>query len=466
VNAPTTFDRVLSDWLEAEAPSGAPAGLHDSVIERAGTMRQRRRVIVVLRAGTQLRHRDDELPSRRPWLLVAAALVVGTSVIGAALVGGRLITPKPGPTLLNVVPNPTISASPAPEASPSAQPEPAVFVFNEGAGTAAECADAVGGCIPRMWVATLDGAGARELLPGQSGCQRAVAWSPDGTRLLFSRSECHVDTAFGGMIGAERFYLTDASGSEPQLVDTGCVDLCVSENDAVFSADGLRILFVRTRSIPPAPSATDPVTGKPAQGTEVRVLASIDIATDRVTELGDFDECPGGCGSGPPRSDPIWSPDRTQILYTWAPWTYGPQPPAGAAVLVADADGRNVLQLSASGGTPAWSLDGTRIAFRSERYSWKGTWKPGVVVHAFFDIYTIRPDGSDLVRLTSDGVSLNPEWSPDGRIWYIRVLNPLNADEPAQSWVMGADGSNAIQLSAAQLSSRPPFQAWQIQPTP
>jgi len=131
-----------------------------------------------------------------------------------------------------------------------------------------------------------------------------------------------------------------------------------------------------------------------------------------------------------------------------------------ASALVADADGRNVLQLSASGGAPAWSPDGTRIAFRSERYSWKGTWKPGVVQHPFFDIYTIRPDGTELVRLTSDEVSLNPEWSPDGRIWFIKVINPLNGDEPAQFWVMDADGSHATQTNP------PPEQAWFLQPTP
>ena len=414
----------------------------------------------------------------RPLTLLAAAallLVGGAIAAGSGLVRlPSLVPPEPAPSLAVVATaspavessSPISSPSPAPsETAPVVPPAAAVFVFNKGAGTSVDCGnDGRGGCIPRLWVANLDGTGARELLPGQTGCQRAVAWSSDGTSLLFSRSECR--WTVDGMFGAERFYLTDASGSEPQLVDTGCVSPCLYEDDAVFSADGLRILFVRTKSVPVSPSASpDSVTGKPAQGTEVRVLTSIEIATKRVTELGDFDEC-DQCESGSPRSYPSWSPDRAQIVFTSAPLLVGPQPPAGPAVLVADADGRNVHQLSASGGTPAWSPDGTRIAFRRERYSWKGTWKPGVVVHPFFDIYTIRPDGSELVRLTSDGVSLNPEWSPDGRIWFIRVMNPLNSDEPAQSWVMNADGSNAAQLSAAELSSRPPFQAWQVQPTP
>jgi len=433
------LDRLLGAFL-AEDTGELPDRVIDAALEQIDHTPQRHAVRMPWR-----------LPRMNIYTRLAAAAILGLVAVGGSLYLAGLRQHQV------IGPSPTSSASASP--SESAHPHAAVYVFTKGAGSAAECGGSRGGCIPRLWVANLDGSGAHELLPDQSGCQRFQAWSPDGTRLLFTRSECRWNGE-AGLIGLARFYLTAPTGSQPQLVDTGCVDLCVSENDAVFSADGLQILFVRTRSIPPAPSATDPVNGKPAQGSEVRVLASIDIATSRVTELGDFDECPQRCASGPPRSDPIWSPDRTQILYTWKPQTVGPQPNAGSAVLVADADGRNVLQLSASGGAPAWSPDGTRIAFRSERYSWKGTWKPGVVQHPFFDIYTIRPDGTELVRLTSDEVSLNPEWSPDGRIWFIKVINPLNGDEPAQFWVMDADGSHATQTNP------PPEQAWFLQPTP
>ena len=387
---------------------------------------------------------------RRTWLLVAAALLVATGVIGAAIVGGRLIAPKPAPTLFNAVPNPTVAPSPPPEASPTVRPKPTIFVFNKGSGSSAECGnDGRGGCIPRLWVANLDGTGAHELLPDQIGCQRVQAWSPGGTDLLFSRSECRWN--FEGMTGAERFYLTNASGSEPQLVDTGCVDPCGSEDDALFSSDGRRILFVRTKSIPAPPSTTDPTTGKPAQATFVRVLVAMDLGTGRVTELGDFDAygC-DNCGEWP-RSYPHWSPDRTQIVYTWAPTPVpGPQPPKDPAVVVADADGRNVHSLSPSGQFPAWSPDGSRIVFQRDRYTWTGTWRPGTVIRLFSDIYTIRPDGTDLRRLTTDQVSSNPGWSIDGRIWFTRtqrVDGHVRNDEQLQSWVMDGDGGNAIESS-------------------
>jgi Tol biopolymer transport system component len=68
----------------------------------------------------------------------------------------------------------------------------------------------------------------------------------------------------------------------------------------------------------------------------------------------------------------------------------------------------------------------------------------------FSDIYTIRPDGTDLRRLTTDQISTNPAWSVDGRIWFIRtpmVGGNLQTAGPPQNWIMDADGGNATQSS-------------------
>jgi TolB protein len=62
----------------------------------------------------------------------------------------------------------------------------------------------------------------------------------------------------------------------------------------------------------------------------------------------------------------------------------------------------NVTQNPANDWTQAWSPDGKRIAFTSNR---AGNW----------EIFLINVDGTGLVQLTDDGQGrLSPVWSPDG----------------------------------------------------
>jgi TolB protein len=69
-------------------------------------------------------------------------------------------------------------------------------------------------------------------------------------------------------------------------------------------------------------------------------------------------------------------------------------------------DGTGVVRLThdeSSDSSPAWSLDGQKIAFESTR--------DGNV-----EIYAMNADGTDPVRLTDHpGADLFPAWSPDGR---------------------------------------------------
>lgn len=89
---------------------------------------------------------------------------------------------------------------------------------------------------------------------------------------------------------------------------------------------------------------------------------------------------------------------------------------------------------------PAWSPDGSTIAFASKR---SGT----------FDLYAMSPDGTGTRRLTStnddDG---QPAWSPDGaRIVFARGAS-------TRLFVMNADGSGARRLTGAAAEEGEP--AW------
>jgi Tol biopolymer transport system component len=87
-------------------------------------------------------------------------------------------------------------------------------------------------------------------------------------------------------------------------------------------------------------------------------------------------------------------------------------------------------------GNPAWSPDGTEIAFDSNR----GT--SGVLDH---DLFVVRPDASGMRRLTSgSAIDLDPTWSPDGSKIAFTSDRAGNDD----IWVMNASGGGLTRLTS------------------
>src|SRR3990172_120497 len=110
-----------------------------------------------------------------------------------------------------------------------------------------------------------------------------------------------------------------------------------------------------------------------------------------------------------------------------------------------NADGNNPENISrdpSSDSHPNWSKDGTRIVFCSTRGDGEND-----------DIYTMRADGSDVKRLTDNGLYWDtfPSYSPDGsKILFRRLIRVRVEDGTAlnsEIFVMNSDGSNATNLS-------------------
>jgi TolB protein len=126
---------------------------------------------------------------------------------------------------------------------------------------------------------------------------------------------------------------------------------------------------------------------------------------------------------------PAWSPDGAKIAFTTDRGT------GIEDVYVMNADGTgpaNLTNNAASDLAPAWSPDGTKIAFSTER-------------DGNFEIYSMNADGTGQTRLTNNAASdFNPAWSPDGtKIAFDRT----QSGGDSEVYTINANGTSAANIT-------------------
>jgi WD40 repeat protein len=247
-----------------------------------------------------------------------------------------------------------------------------------------------------IYVVNADGTGLTRLTDDPA-VDAYPAWSPDGSRIAFSSTRD----------GHYNIYVMNADG-------TGVTQLTTSTGSVRSQAPawcGTKIAYMSDDYLGSFP--------------DVYVMNDDGSGQTRLTlDNAAFDEFPS------------WSPTCGQIAFT-------KDPSGQEQVVVMNADGSGATQLTSGSRNshPAWSPDGTRIAFTSDRES------PGNNT----DIYVMNADGTQPTRVTpwSDfhfdfrWYDL-PAWSPDGtQIAFQRIFGVA----PPGTYVINVDGSGLTRLA-------------------
>ncbi len=136
-------------------------------------------------------------------------------------------------------------------------------------------------------------------------------------------------------------------------------------------------------------------------------------------------------------TQPAWSPDGTRIAFA--------RSLGGCCsdIYVMDADGTNVTQVTTGpdpDNAPTWSPDGTQLAFHSLR-------------GANYDIYKVNVNGTGETRLTTDaGFDMEPDWSPDGTKIAFASTRAGGADDVYRMTTSGTGVTRLTQHSATDTS--------------
>jgi TolB protein len=273
----------------------------------------------------------------------------------------------------------------------------------------------------------VDGSQDHAIAPNLAGSIRHPDFSPDGSRLAFDQLTNEEST---------EVYIAKADGSNAKRISP-CSPPCADRWEPAWSPDGSR-LAISTAAGPLSE------TGPARFG-----IAIVDVDSEEVTQLIDHPSTEG--------QDHFarWSPDGKRLVFWRA--NYESDGTVQTAVFIVNADGSGLHRLTPwnmLAGDPDWSPKGDLIVFST---------RPLVDFDTSgrSELYTMRPDGSGMRKLTGYGKdgprATQPRWTPDGKaILYTRVTQ---TGLPRHIWVIDhAGGKDVPVLTASDIYTHPVLQ--------
>jgi Tol biopolymer transport system component len=264
-----------------------------------------------------------------------------------------------------------------------------------------------------IFVANPDGTGGRQLTDNADREDSFPAWSADGRRIAFVGARRRPPEVVSPP--AEEIYVMNADGgNERRLTRNTVIDFAPR-----WLPDG-RIVFVSCPASEDEPPKCTLVAIR-ADGTGGEQLARLGFAVALDV-----------------------SPDGRRVVYAQLAGQSHYQHFELHVMNLDGSDRRRLTDDDTGDDAPAWSPDGRRIAFVSNRAE-----SAPCLFHdctgSTNELYVMDADGSDVTRLTETPHDEGgPAWSPDGtRILYSRILD--EGQEP-EVWVMNADGSCPTKL--------------------
>lgn len=251
-----------------------------------------------------------------------------------------------------------------------------------------------------IYVVNGDGSGLQQLTTGPAQ-EFDPSWSPDGRRIAYRAQRPPA---------APDIYVMNADGSGQRRLASGL--------SPAWSPDGAWIAY-----------------GDDQGG--ISVMRPDGSASRRIpgTEQGEY---------------PTWSPDGARLAFMdslFLPSTRGGTSAANHEIYAINLDGTGLKRLTNSPGEdgwPAWSPDGTRIVFASQRDGCSVADPPHCLRRngaagdpVYYTLYVIHADGSGQKRV-SKAFGMTADWSPDGR--------SLVFDDQIGLNVIRSDGSGRTRL--------------------